>query len=81
MQINCNSCSFYNGNNRGYKSVPTDIGNNVRTIDLRRNNISYIEDESFDETSTDFSNVRSIYLSENRIENISERAFKGFQKF
>ena len=80
MHINCNSCSFYNGNNKGYTSVPTDIGNNVRTIDLRRNNISYINDGSFNETSTDFSNVRSIYLSENIIENISERAFKGLEK-
>ena len=80
MQINCNFCDSYKGENKGYASVPTDIGNNVRIIDLDRNNISYIDDKSFDETSTNFSNVRYIYLSENRIANISERAFKGFHK-
>ena len=80
MQINCNFCDSYKGENKGYVSVPTDIGNNVRIIDLDRNNISYINDGSFNETSTDFSNVRSIYLSENRIEKITERAFKGFHK-
>ena len=80
IQINCNFCDSYKGENKGYASVPTDIGNSVRIIDLDRKNISYIDDEYFDETSTDFSNVRSIYLSENRIEKISERAFKGFHK-
>ena len=78
MQINHYSCGYYDGENKGYTSVPTDINNGVQTIKLRNNNISYINDDSFNEANTDFSNVNSIYLSGNRINNFSERALEGF---
>ena len=77
MQINCNH--IYDGIDQGHTSVPTDIPSSKRSIFLNINNISHIDDESFNESFTDFSTVNYLYLYKNKIENVSERAFMGFQ--
>ena len=76
MQVNCNH--IYDGSDQGHTSVPTDIPSGMSYIYLKNNNISYINDESFDETYTDFSTVDQLDLDVNQIETVSERAFKGF---
>ena len=64
---------------QNYTSVPTNIGNGMEEINLSHNEISLIDDESFNETATDFIAVRTLQLPENRIENVSDGAFAGFQ--
>ena len=79
MQINCNSCQTYDGRRRGlYASIPTDIPDAMEKISLDNNEISHINDESFNEASTNFSKVENLRLHSNKIENVSERAFVGF---
>ena len=79
MQSNHMSCDRYDGSYEGYTSVPTDIPSGMKYIYLDDNDISHINDESFDETSTDFSTVEELHLDYNLIESVSERAFEGFQ--
>ena len=80
VQINRSFCETYDGSNQGYASVPTDIPSGRTRIILDNNEISHIDDESFNETFTDFSTVQILYLEINTIENISERSFEGFQR-
>ena len=79
IQINGGSCQIYKGTNDGYISVPTDIPDGMEKIYLDHNDISHINDESFNETSTDFSRVETLELDGNEIESVSEGAFVGFQ--
>ena len=79
VQINRSSCQTYDGSNQGHTSVPGDIPSGRTAITLNNNEISHVDDESFNETFTDFSTVYSLYLYRNKIENVSERAFMGFQ--
>ena len=78
LQINFNFCETYDRSGRGYTSVPTDIPSGMRFIIFTNNDLSLINDESFNETSTDFSNVHTLHLGENKIKNVSKRAFVGF---
>ena len=79
IHINRNSCQTYDGSHQGSTSVPTDIPSGMTYISLYDNDISYINDESFNETHTDFSTVDQLDLDANQIETVSERAYKGFQ--
>ena len=79
LQINKNSCQTYDGNNQGYTSVPNDIPSGMTRITLNKNEISQINNESFNENSTDFSAVQKLYLEYNKITNVGDTAFEGFQ--
>ena len=79
VQLNRNYCQTYDRSNQGHTSVPTEIPSRMRYIYLFNNDISHINDESFNETFTDFSIVHQLRLGYNKIENVSERAFEGFQ--
>ena len=80
VQINSNFCWIYNGSNKGFTAVPANLGNGKEKIYLDQNGISYINDDSFNETFTDLGKVYHMELSENRIINVSEKAFAGFQR-
>ena len=80
VQINCNFCWIYDGSGKGFAAVPADLGNGKEKIYLEKNVITHINDDSFNETFTDFGKVYHLELSENRIENVSEKAFAGFQR-
>ena len=76
---------YINSNNylkdaEGYTTIPNDIGNGITYISISFNPISHIGDDSFDETSTDFSTVLHLRLEKNRIETFSERALLGFDE-
>ena len=79
VQINRNFCETYDGSNQGYTSVPTDIPSGRTRITFNNNEISHVDDESFNETYIDFSTVQRVYLEHNKIENFSDRALEGFQ--
>ena len=79
MQSNYCPCQTYDGSNQGYESVPTDIPSGMGHILLRNNEISHINDGSFNQSAVDFSSVYQLSLDRNTIENVSERALMGFQ--
>ena len=80
VQIDCNFCWIYDGSGKGFTAVPANLGNGKEKIYLEKNAITYINDDSFNETFTDFGKVYHLELSENKIENVSEKAFVGFQR-
>ena len=80
VQINCNFCWIYDGSIKGFTTVPANLGNGKEKIYLEKNGISHINDDSFNETFMDFRKVFHLELSENRIENVSDKAFAGFQE-
>ena len=47
---------------QNYTSVPNDIGDGMEEINLSNNEISHIDDASFNETATDFTDVRTLHL-------------------
>ena len=79
VQINRNFCGMYDGSNQGYTSVPTDIPSARTRITLNNKEISHVDDESFNESFTDFSTVQRLYIESNKIESFSENALNGFQ--
>ena len=52
---------------QNYTSVPADIGDGMEEINLSHNEISRIDDASFNETATDFTAAYTLHLSETRI--------------